>query len=62
MTTYPDHCTVCPALINAQKQTAVAIGVLQRIGTSEARQALRSIAVLANLKEPVLCGACEVSP
>lgn len=50
-----NHSPVCPALINERRKTAIAIGALESIGTAEARQALRSIAVLDGLKEPVLC-------
>lgn len=50
-----DHCPVCPALINERRKSAIGIGALEEIGTPVARQALRSIAVLEGLKEPVLC-------
>lgn len=49
--TFPTHCDCCPRVVNLQKQLAVAVGALHDIGSTEAKQALRSVAVLAEQQE-----------
>lgn len=47
----PDSCSRCHCRINEMRQLSVALGALKTIDHPEARLALESIAILANIKE-----------
>lgn len=57
-----DHCAICPKSINREKRIAILRHALAVIKTQEAIQALEQDNILAELAEPALCEACEVSP
>lgn len=62
MTTYPDHCAICPTVLNREKQLAIARHALSVSLTPESVRALAQMDILARLAEPALCAPCEVSP